>query len=118
MRRPKQKRMITGKICTVTHSGLPIDDEPQQQLVLETGKVLEKPTQCKTFVISPLTATLFAPDAMPLLHRVKLPNRVLHKVIRCLSLGTGEKSKRIGRINYAELGIVQLGAVYEGLFVI
>ncbi|WP_299018077.1 hypothetical protein [uncultured Photobacterium sp.] len=91
------------------------DDPPQQQLVLETGKVLEKSTQCKTFVISPLTATLFAPDAMPLLHRVKLPNRILHKVIRCLSLGTGEKSKRVGRINYAELGIVQLGAVYEGL---
>jgi hypothetical protein len=44
---------------------------------------------------------------------------VLHKVIRCLSLGTGQTGgragKQIGRINYAELGIVQLGSVYEGL---
>mgnify|MGYP000635970733 CR=1 FL=1 len=26
-----------------------------------------------------------------------------------------DRSKRVGRINYAELGIVQLGSVYEGL---
>ena len=69
----------------------------------------------KTFVIQPLTATLFAPNATPLLNRVQLSNRVLHQVIRRLSLGTGSKSKQIGRINYAELGIVQLGSVYEGL---
>jgi hypothetical protein len=78
-------------------------------------KQLSDSSYSKTFVIEPLTATLFAPNTTPLLERVKLPNRVLHKVIRCLSLGTGDKSKRIGRINYAELGIVQLGSVYEGL---
>jgi hypothetical protein len=69
----------------------------------------------KTFAIKPLTATLFDPIAAPLMNRVKLSNRVLHRVIRCLSLGTGQKGKQIGRINYAELGIVQLGSVYEGL---
>ncbi|WP_312036028.1 DNA methyltransferase [Billgrantia desiderata] len=72
-------------------------------------------TPGKLFAIEPLTATLFDPAATPLLSRVKLPNRVLHGVIRCLSLGTSQQSKRIGRINYAELGIVQLGSVYEGL---
>jgi len=72
-------------------------------------------TPGKLFSIEPLTATLFDPAATPLLSRVKLPNRVLHGVIRCLSLGTSQQSKRIGRINYAELGIVQLGSVYEGL---
>ena len=72
-------------------------------------------TPGKLFSIEPLTATLFDPAATPLLSRVKLPNRVLHGVIRCLSLGTTQQSKRIGRINYAELGIVQLGSVYEGL---
>ncbi|MFC0269606.1 DNA methyltransferase [Kushneria aurantia] len=72
-------------------------------------------TPGKLFIIEPLTATLFDPAATPLLSRVKLPNRVLHGVIRCLSLGTSQQSKRIGRINYAELGIVQLGSVYEGL---
>ncbi|NEX19871.1 hypothetical protein G3480_06005 [Thiorhodococcus mannitoliphagus] len=69
----------------------------------------------KTFIVQPLTATLFAPTSTPLLDRVRLPNRVLHRVIRALSLGTGERGRQIGRINYAELGINQLGAVYEGL---
>jgi hypothetical protein len=67
------------------------------------------------FVIRPLTATLFDPSATPLLDRSGLPNIRLQRVIRALSLGTDEKGKSIGRINYAELGIVQLGAVYEGL---
>lgn len=89
------------------------EDTPKQQS-LGRNQVREN-TFTKTFVIEPLTATLFAPNTTPLLERVKLPNRVLHKVIRCLSLGAGDKSKRIGRINYAELGIVQLGSVYEGL---
>jgi hypothetical protein len=69
----------------------------------------------KTFVIQPLTATLFAPKATPLLNRVHLSNLVLYQVIRRLSLGTGKQGRQIGRINYAELGIVQLGSVYEGL---
>lgn len=68
-----------------------------------------------TFIVNPLTATLFDPGTTPLLERVLLPNRVLHPVIRFLSLGRGDKGRQIGRINYAELGIVQLGAVYEGL---
>ena len=74
-----------------------------------------KYTPGKVFSIQPLTATLFDPQATPLLSRVKLSNQILHKVIRCLSLGTSQQNKRIGRINYAELGIVQLGSVYEGL---
>ncbi len=72
-------------------------------------------TPGKVFAIQPLTASLFDPLATPLLSRVRLPNRVLHRVVRCLSLGTSQQSRRIGRINYAELGIVQLGSVYEGL---
>ncbi|WP_051340452.1 hypothetical protein [Azospirillum halopraeferens] len=67
------------------------------------------------FVVRPLTATLFDPGATPLLDRAELPNIRLQRVIRELSLGADEKGKSIGRINYAELGIVQLGAVYEGL---
>ena len=85
-----------------------------EQLTLDSGEQYQTENN-KTFVIDPLTATLFDPSAIPLLNRIQLSNRVLHKVIRCLSLGTGERSRRIGRINYAELGIVQLGSVYEGL---
>ena len=95
--------------------------EKDQDTQLSFSSDQEKPSEetdpdyLRTFIIQPLTATLFDPDATPLLSREKLPNQILHSVIRCLSLGRGEKGKQIGRINYAELGIVQLGAVYEGL---
>ena len=54
---------------------------------------------------------------MPLLNRVKLRNRVLQKVIRLMSLSRPAKGRRgrRGRISYAQLGINQLGAVYEAL---
>jgi len=87
-----------------------------EQLALKTsGRGRSRYTPGKVFAIQPLTATLFDPQSTPLLSRVTLPNHILHKVVRCLSLGTSQQSKRIGRINYAELGIVQLGSVYEGL---
>ncbi len=67
----------------------------------------------RAFTIRPLTATLFSPDETPLLNGTPLANRCWQEVIRRLSLG--EEKRSIGRINYAELGINQLGAVYEGL---
>ena len=69
----------------------------------------------RAFSVKPLTATLFAPDSTPLLDRAKLTNRILQQVILKLSLSVDENSRSIGRVNYAELGINQLGAVYEGL---
>lgn len=75
---------------------------------LDTGRA-------KHFTIQPLTATLFDPSSTPLLDRARLPNRVLQQVIRWLSMGVDEKTGTIGRIDYGNLGVVQLGAVYEGL---
>ena len=90
---------------------------PRQLRLDQAGrKVMESDDGLtRTFVVRPLTATLFDPAATPLLDRADLPNIRLQRVIRALSLGTDEKGKSIGRINYAELGIIQLGAVYEGL---
>ncbi|BBO92633.1 hypothetical protein [Desulfosarcina ovata] len=86
----------------------------QQNLVshLEANASVGQP---KTFVIRPLTATLFDPAATPLLGNARISNGCLQNVIRNLSLSQDEKNKSIGRVNYAELGINQLGAVYEGL---
>src|SRR5262249_26466665 len=54
-----------------------------------------------------------------LLSSVKFRNVVLQEVIQLLSLsregGRGNRRRERGRISYAELGINQLGAVYEGL---
>lgn len=87
----------------------------QQTLALGSrGEALEV-GRAKHFTIQPLTATLFDPQSTPLLDRTRLPNRVLQQVIRCLSMGVDEKTGTIGRIDYGNLGVVQLGAVYEGL---
>ena len=74
------------------------------------------------FSMRPLDSRLFHPNATPLLNQVKLRNRVLQQVIRLMSLsrpgagkGTRGRPKRSGRISYAQLGINQLGAVYEAL---
>lgn len=66
------------------------------------------------FDIAPLKSHLFDPDKTPLLRRAKLRNAVLQRVIQLMSLTRPGRGRR-GRISYAQLGINQLGAVYEAL---
>ena len=67
------------------------------------------------FAISPLRSHLFDPSRTPLLNKVKLRNHVWQEIIASLSLSRPKKGKGRGRISYANLGINQLGAVYEAL---
>ncbi len=82
----------------------------------------------------PLRSDLFLPDAITLIGRdrvvhpdddpddpnarhidTRLRNETLREVLRLLMLTRGKKKERGGFISYAQLGINQLGAVYEGL---
>jgi hypothetical protein len=78
---------------------------------------LLQPSQHGTFAIPPLRSHLFDREQTPILKRVKFRNKVLQHVIKLMSLSRPSKgkNKRRGRISYAQLGINQLGAVYEGL---
>jgi len=68
------------------------------------------------FEISPLRSHLFDPEHTPLLGSVRIRNHVWQSIIRSLSLSRPQKGKKgRGRISYANLGINQLGAVYEAL---
>jgi hypothetical protein len=67
------------------------------------------------FVVDGLRSPLFDADRTPLLRSVKLRNRALQRVIELLSLSEPKGKKERGRISYAQLGINQLGAVYESL---
>lgn len=72
--------------------------------------------QRPVFHLHPLNTHLFDPARTPILNGVKFRNGVLQKVIELLSLSrAGKGHQRRGRISYAQLGINQLGAVYEGL---
>lgn len=68
-----------------------------------------------TFRMEPLRADLFDPAGTPLLNRVRFRNSVLQRVLELLSLSRPRRNQRRGRISYAQLGINQLGSVYEGL---
>ena len=67
------------------------------------------------FRLAPLQGHLFDPARLKILNSVKLRNRVMQQVIRLMSLSKGDNRRRAGRISYAQLGIHQLGAVYEAL---
>lgn len=72
--------------------------------------------QYHTFTIPPLTSHLFDPDQTPIIGKSKLRNHVLQNIIKLMSLSRPKgKRERRGRISYKQLGINQLGAVYEAL---
>lgn len=62
-----------------------------------------------------LRADLFKPDATPLIDGVKLGNHALQRVLEQLLLSKERRGRGRGFVSYAQLGINQLGAVYEGL---
>ncbi|MAU84681.1 MAG: restriction endonuclease subunit M [Gordonia sp.] len=70
-------------------------------------------------VFEPLRSDLFDPQKTPLIDgaNMRLSNRVLQEVLNLLLLSkpSKNKNKHRGYISYAQLGINQLGAVYEGL---
>ncbi len=87
-----------------------------RQMVMNDGSGYEGH---HTFRMTALQSHLFDPQKLKLLGSVKLRNFVLQQVIEKMSLsapgaGRGGKGRR-GRISYAQLGINQLGAVYEAL---
>lgn len=68
------------------------------------------------FTLQGLDSHLFDPAKTPLLNRVTFSNETLQQVIQSMSLTRPTKGKkRRGRVSYTQLGINQLGAVYEAL---
>lgn len=69
------------------------------------------------FLIAPLKAHIFDPEYTKMINAAKLRNSCMLRIIDLMSLtrATGRKNSRRGRISYANLGINQMGAVYEAL---
>ena len=69
------------------------------------------------FLIAPLKAHIFDPEYTAMITAAKLRNRCMLRIIDLMSLtrSTGKKNGRRGRISYANLGINQMGSVYEAL---
>jgi hypothetical protein len=69
----------------------------------------------KSFKIRHLDSPLFNGAELHYLNQVKIRNVVWQDVICELSLSKKQRGKNRGRISYANLGINQLGSVYESL---
>ena len=69
------------------------------------------------FLIAPLKAHIFDPEYTKLINTAKLRNSCMLRIIDLMSLtrASGKRNSRRGRISYANLGINQMGAVYEAL---
>ncbi|MBY4229790.1 class I SAM-dependent DNA methyltransferase [Rhodococcus fascians] len=72
-------------------------------------------TRAEGLTFRNLKADLFLSSATCLIDEVKLSNSAVQKVLRHLLLSKESRGRDRGFISYADLGINQLGAVYEGL---
>lgn len=99
-----------SKLYELIYNGYPASEEE----LLKYGNV---ESLHDMFVIAPLKAHIFDPEFTKLLSRAKLRNRVMLRIIDLMSLtrATGKRNDRRGRISYANLGINQMGSVYEAL---
>ena len=98
------------KLFKLVWEGFPELDYEQSSLNLEQKEITHD-----TFELKALKSHLFDPERLTILNKVKFRNVVLRRVIELMSLSRESKGKRRGRISYAQLGINQLGAVYEAL---
>lgn len=67
----------------------------------------------RSFTLPRVRVSLLDPESTPILSKISLRNEAVQKIIRLLSLKRDKAGS--GRISYAQLGIGQLGAVYETL---
>ncbi len=84
--------------------------------LIDTGSpVRESSGLSEGLTFNSLRADLFKPEAIDLISAAKLSDGALQLVLDRLLLSKAQKGKDRGFISYADLGINQLGAVYEGL---
>ena len=99
-----------AKLYELIYDGYPKTEEEMKELA-DAGSLHD------VFLIAPLKAHIFDPEYTKMITEAKLRNRCMLRIIDLMSLtrSTGKKNSRRGRISYANLGINQMGAVYEAL---
>lgn len=99
-----------SKLYDLIYNGYPATEE-------EVLKYSQEESLHDMFVIAPLKAHIFDPEYTKMITAAKLRNNVMLRIIDLMSLTreTGRRNDRRGRISYANLGINQMGSVYEAL---
>lgn len=105
------------KLFTMIHQGLTHDEQQQGGLNLLSEESHWQSGE-DGFEIPALDSHLFDPKRTAYLNKVVFRNLTLQRIIQLMSLTreTSGRGKQLrGRVSYAQLGINQLGAVYEAL---
>ena len=99
-----------AKLYDLIYNGYPKTEE-------ELSKATGADSLHDMFLVAPLKAHIFDPEYTKMITAAKLRNSCMLRIIELMSLtkSTGRKNSRRGRISYANLGINQMGAVYEAL---
>ena len=99
-----------AKLYKLIYDGYPKTEE-------ELKKVTGSDSLHDIFLIAPLKAHIFDPVYTEMITAAQLRNSCMLRIIDLMSLtrATGKRNGRRGRISYANLGINQMGAVYEAL---
>ena len=99
-----------SKLYELIYDGYPKTEE-------ELKKATGSDSLHDMFLIAPLKAHIFDPEYTKMITAAKLRNSCMLRIIDLMSLtrATGRRNGRRGRISYANLGINQMGAVYEAL---
>ena len=100
----------TAKLYELIYDGYPKTED-------ELKKATDSGSLHNMFLIAPLKAHIFDPEYTKMITAAKLRNSCMLRIIDLMSLtrATGRNNDRRGRISYANLGINQMGAVYEAL---
>ncbi|WP_434692070.1 Eco57I restriction-modification methylase domain-containing protein [Hungatella sp. SB206] len=99
-----------AKLYELIYDGYPKTEE-------ELRRAADSDSLHDMFLIAPLKAHIFDPGYTKMITAARLRNYCMLRIIDLMSLtkSTGKKNDRRGRISYANLGINQMGAVYEAL---
>ena len=99
-----------AKLYELIYDGYPKTEE-------ELKKATGSDSLHDMFLIAPLKAHIFDTEYTRMITAAKLRNSCMLRIIDLMSLtrATGRRNGRRGRISYANLGINQMGAVYEAL---
>ena len=99
-----------SKLYDLIYNGYPKTEEELQSTAVASSLH-------DMFWIAPLKAHIFDPEYTKMISQARLRNHCMLKIIELMSVtrSSGRRNSRRGRISYANLGINQLGAVYEAL---
>lgn len=97
-----------AKLYELIYAGYPKTEE-------ELKKAVNGDSLHDMFLIAPLKAHIFDPEYTKMVTAAKLRNSCMLRIIDLMSISRASGKKKAGRISYANLGINQMGAVYEAL---